>query len=144
MAQPTSNIRPSSSTPAGSNDVVLVACKLPSGIMLSVPKGVPSEDQTHVKLKGVACYGMPNLGRKFQPPKLTENGSHSLTTVSKKFWDQWVEENPDCVPYKRGFFFAANNRADITAQAVDHEGQKTGMEAIDPKKHGVQPLKTDD
>lgn len=122
---------------------VVIACKLPNGILLSVPKGAPYEEQTRIKLMGNSVYTLPNEDRKWTMPTLAEG--HSLTTISSDFWEQWVSENKDtCTPFKRGFFFAANSVSEATAKAADNRENLTGLERLDPKKNGVQPLKAED
>lgn len=105
------------------NETVLVGCKLPHGLILSLPN-------ESVKLAGSASWINPPKGKK-NPPKIMY--ADSFTSVSKAFWESWVEwaKVMKFEPYLRGHVYSATSEKEAEARAKDGEGIKTGMERLD-------------
>lgn len=99
-------------------DTVIVACKLPHGIILEVGK-------EKVELKGSM-----QLGRS-QTPFYMAAQIVGLTKVSKDFWEAWVKEHQEFVPYQKGFIFAADKKKHVLDEAKEKETLRHGLEPID-------------
>ena len=119
---------------------VIVGCKLPNGIKLSIT--TPRGEETIV-LKGNAFYRQPNPDRKFENPTLLGADGASVTIISREFWEEFLRQHPDYKPYTSGAIYVAADRASIEDMSKDHKEIETGLEQLDPKKHGVTDLGKD-
>lgn len=104
------------------NNTVVVGCKLPHGIILTV-------DGVSVELNGtntsdiIGGYG------------LTEN-------VDADFFGEWCKRNFQHPALGGGFIFAQGTTVEARAQARDNAANANGFEGINPSKPGmgVQPV----
>lgn len=105
---------------------VTVGCKLPHGLHLDLP------GMGRVTLKGLNSSAIIN--------------GHGLThNVDGEFFDAWMQIYKDHPAVVGGFIFAHVKDADVTAEAKDRAGEKTGLEPLDPGKPGADVTKmTDD
>jgi len=120
------------------NKTVIIGCKLPNGIRLTVEGERGPE---HIVLKGNANYYQRNPQRKFVAPDLVVGDS--LTMVSSDFWDAWVSKHKDYEPYRKGMIYAAKDRDYAKGIATDTKEMKTGLEQCVPKNFGVAELNDD-
>ena len=93
--------------------LVNVGCKLPNGIVMEL-------GEARQVLKGANSSLVV--------------GGHGITEgVDKEFFDAWAAKNKDLSFIKGGFVFAHEKAANVSAEAKDRAGQKTGLEPLDPK-----------
>jgi hypothetical protein len=52
--------------------------------------------------------------------------------VPKADWEIWLEQNETSDHIRNGLVFAHKQAASLKRQGKDHEGQRTGLEPIDP------------
>lgn len=102
-------------------ETVIVACKLPHGIILEVGK-------EKVELKGSMHLGRP------QTPFYMASQIVGLTKVSRDFWEAWVKQHENFVPYQKGFIFAADKKKKVLDEAKEKETLMHGLEPIDSAK----------
>lgn len=101
------------------NDTIIVACKLPHGIILEVGK-------QKIELKGSM-----QLGRS-QTPFFMSAQMVGLTKVPRDFWEAWLKDHQDFIPYKKGFIFAADKKKKVLDEAKEKETLLHGLEPINP------------
>lgn len=102
-------------------DTVIVACKLPHGVILEVGK-------QKVELKGSI-----QLGRS-QTPFLMAPQMVGLTKVPRDFWEAWLKDHQEFAPYKKGLIFAADKKKKALDEAKEKEVLQHGLEPINPRK----------
>lgn len=62
-------------------------------------------------------------------------GGYAITHgIPKAFWEQWLEQNKDADIVVNGMLFAHGETASTIAEAKEKEGQKSGLERLDPNK----------
>ncbi|HKJ95379.1 MAG TPA: hypothetical protein VKA32_07100 [Gammaproteobacteria bacterium] len=128
-----------------------------------MPRGVPKKkeaEQSSVepvkKTPGTVTVGckLPNgLHIDYQGKRVTLNGSHSnsiigghgLTQgVDRDWFNAWLKDYAEFAPVKKGLIFAHEDRPSVEAEAREKEGEKTGLEGInpedktDPRMQGVE------
>jgi hypothetical protein len=103
-------------------NVVYIGCKLPHGIILEQPKN-PKHKVEIQGLNKVSIIGAP----------------YKVNEVDAEFWEQWVANNKEYGPFKSGAIFVAKTEPDLKAVAKELQKEKTGLEPLDPKSHGVKP-----
>lgn len=111
------------SAPASAAKVV-VGCKLPHGLILTV-------GGTSVELNGTNSTDIV--------------GGYGLTPdVDGSFFDAWLRENNQHPAIAGGFIFAHETTAEAKAQAKDNAANRNGFEGIDPNKpgSGIEPADT--
>lgn len=102
---------------------VIVACKLPNGLVLDLP-GV----EQRVRLNGSHHRELV--------------AGHGLTEVDEEFWNAWVELHKDFEPLKKELIFAQKRESSAAAKAKEMKGNKSGLEGLDPEKPapGIEPV----
>jgi hypothetical protein len=129
----------------GDGDTVVVACKIPNGLVLQIydmvdfdersPAGVhmvkkawPKEG-ARIRLNGP---GNPIVVRVGVPVE----AGYGLTVVPRDFWERWSADNKDSDLFKNKSVFACSKQEDTAARAREQSqgGIKSGFEPIDPKK----------
>lgn len=107
---------------AKKGSIVIVGCKLPNGLIAEV-QGV------EVKFNGL------NTSQIVGGFGITEN-------VDAEFWDAWLEQNKYMPYVKGGFVFAHTEAASVKSEAKEKQGEKTGLEPLDPSKKpaGIEEL----
>ena len=116
-------------------EVVVVGCKLPNGLLLSV-------DGKTIRINGRARYNMPSPTRKSLNTDVEY--ADGLTTVDKAFWDKWLADHKEYTPVMKGHVYASGNRNDAVAKAKDTEENLTGLEPLDPTKPTANIEPTDE
>jgi len=125
-----------------STDTVVVACKLPHGLILRVFEMVEFDE--------------PVLGGGFRrskisqerPERFTINGfshpqnrapSHAIVEgfaltpgVPKELWDRWLSQNQRSDMVKNGLIFAQPKTEMAEAASVERKKIKSGLERLDP------------
>lgn len=121
--------------PKGANTIV-VGCKLPHGLQLEV--GSVGEPE----------YRTFTLNGPLKKKGLVDGTGYALTTIPKDFWDSWLAYSPrdrqgkviakepnrllPCI--RNRLVYAHQEREHVEAFAVEHNSQRTGLEALDPNK----------
>ena len=106
---------------------VTVGCKLPHGIILSLPL----DPNKTVKLNGANTARIIGAG-------------FGTTDVDADFWDQWSTIHGEFPAVKSGAIFVAKNANDAQAVANELVAQKTGFEAMKKTAGGVKPADNKD
>jgi hypothetical protein len=111
-------------------NAVMVGCKLPHGITLSLHEAFKNEEERVI----------------FRPTGDTVTlagrnasqiiGGYGITPVDENWWDAWVQQNQNYQPYKMGLIFAEPRRDRAMDRALDQRSLLTGSEPIDPDKPG--------
>lgn len=104
------------------SDDIVVACKLPHGIYLDVGK-------QRIQLNGVM-----QSGRVHAPFFMAPSNAVGLTKVPRDFWEAWVQEHQEFMPFKKGLIFASDKKKKVLDEASEKTSLKSGLERIDPNK----------
>ena len=119
-----------------SGSTVMVACKLPNGLLADIRDGRGVIKATAF-FRGSAAER--RLERADDKGQITEfegvssvAGGFGLTEVSADFAEVWFKENADYEPVKRGLIFMSER--DARGQAREKKEIKSGLEPIDPEK----------
>lgn len=102
------------------SDIVIVACKLPHGLILEVGK------------QKVELNGSMQIGRSSTPFFMPATQMVGLTKVPRDFWEAWVKDHEDFAPYKKGLVFASDKKKKALDEAKEKESLIHGLEPIDP------------
>lgn len=121
---------PQTTSAPRTNSIVVVGCKLPSGLIVDLCD--PATDE----------HGRAIMLPRRQP--VTFKGANSsnivggfgLTEVDADFWEAWIKQNPTFPAVKAGLIFAQERRDKAADNAMDHAAAKNGFEGIDPDKPG--------
>lgn len=110
---------------------VTVACKLPGGLHLDMP-GRP-----RVTIGGTALPVGVVLDAHQQKRMQSINFGYALTPgVDEEFWEAWLEDHKTMDIVQRRMIFAYEKPNDTRAAARECEGEKSGLEPMDPDKPG--------
>ena len=128
-------------------EVVTVACKLRSGLLLrtfrkerfqrpvigggmrEVDEFLPTGQQYRVH-GNTAPFAQQLLDAEGEPINMEQ--SFALThNVPKAFWELWLEQNKDSEIVKKGLIFAHSKPLEVRAMAKEFRDQKHGLEPID-------------
>jgi len=96
---------------------VIVACKLPAGLVLDLP-GVEKKFVLNGAHHEDAIAG------------------HGMTEVDAGFWEKWCDVYKDFEPLKKELIFAQGGERSAVAKAKERKGEKSGLEGLDPDKPG--------
>lgn len=122
---------------------VVVACKMPNGMILHLQEEYTDHEQTPNGVRDVKRHrkigdgvfvagcampvGVPN------PPKKSIVGGYALTRgVDAEFWTKWLEQNKDAPYVRNGIIFAMPSRDAAEEKADEQEAIKSGLEPLDP------------
>lgn len=113
---------------------VWVACKLPHGIILELPKSDNPDD-------GIETVTLNGLNK-----VRIVGATYGITKVDQQFWERWIKANPKYPAVQSGAIFMHKSEDSVEAIAEEYKERKTGFERIDPKdkKNGVKTLDTED
>lgn len=103
-------------------DMVLVACKLPHGIILEV-------DKQQMELKGSM-----QAGRSQTSFFMSSSQGVGLTRIPQDFWEAWLQNHQEFAPVKKGLIFAAGKKKKVLDEAREKEKLLHGLEPIDPAR----------
>lgn len=127
---------------ARARDVVIVACKVPNGLILqnhvlvddfeqvfgggvrAIKKGQAVGDPIHIIGPVRAVNADPDAKRVIATFALTYN-------VPKAAFEKWMEDNKALDIVRLGMIYAYNSEADVAARAKEYRGLKTGLEPLD-------------
>lgn len=131
---------------AAPGNTVVVACKLPHGLVLrlydmvdfdepaagggyrTVKRARPRPEQ--FVLRG---YLTKYRGSKLQP--IAETSSFAYTEgVGKEFFDEWLKQNRDNPVVVNGLIFSAEKPEAVRGFAKEHAKLRNGLEPIDPAR----------
>jgi hypothetical protein len=103
--------------------MVMVGCKHPSGVVLNLDTYVRDGEQGQVRRAyGKGSVTLKGWSKPFNMPDTTERG-YALTAVPADFWEQWVAEHPD---------FPMLLDKTIIGPHKDMSGQAKAFESVDP------------
>ena len=111
-------------------ETILIGSKLPFGLTIKDPT-----DKTENAKKEVI------LG--LNSSKII-GATHMVSEIDADLWATFKVAYPDFVPLKKGAIFEAKNRTEVEAKAREREKEKTGLEQLDPSKHGVKKADEED
>lgn len=98
--------------------VVMVACKAPNGLVLNLDKYVPAGDRGLVRrIAGKKTVTLKGYARSWGAPDTTEGG-YALTPVEQSFWEAWYELNKDSSLILDKIILPPHR--DALGKAVDH------------------------
>lgn len=126
--------------------VVVVACKVPNGLVLqlckktSFPEETPSGTRDRVRydrvgprvtVRGPAYpVGTPPAG---MPPRPAIVGGYALTpNVDREFFEQWMEQNRQNPIVINRMIFAHEARSHVVGQARELKDTRSGFEPLIP------------
>jgi hypothetical protein len=136
-------------------NTVTVGCKLPNGLVLqlyqnvkrveNVPNGTRTYEIAEQVGEPITIHGS---AMKFEPgyiPPAQLAGGYGLTPgVNRDFFEEWMKQNREHPAVKSGLIFAAGSQMDAMDVAKENAGKRSGLEQIDPAKHGVKGVHTSD
>lgn len=105
------------------NNFVLVACRLPNGLVLEAP-GDPN--------KIVVLNGKNRA--------TIIGAEYGLTEVNAEFWARWLAENGDYAPVVSNAIYAVGDVASAASAAREFEDEITGFEAMDPTADKIESV----
>jgi hypothetical protein len=109
------------------NNIVVVGCKLPHGLIIDLYEPGTNE------------HGQKIMLAKHQPVTLkganSSNivGGFGLTEVDAEYWDAWAKQNAKFPAVVNGLIFAQDRRDRAADNAMDHAEAKSGFEGLDPE-----------
>ena len=132
-----------------SNETVSIASKLPMPFVMQLHHKVKRTVQAHGGTSTIEVFE-PVIGTKSKPSSFTIagnsyikrpgdavgviNSGYAITTgIPKEFWDDWVSLYHSHDAIQNNMIFAHKESASIISMAKEHEGEKSGMERLDPK-----------
>lgn len=101
-----------------SKNVVIIGCRLPSGLLLELSNGQTQE------LAG------QRQAQERSPIITLSNEDYGLTEVDADFWAQWKKEFAGFQPLESGAIFEAKDRKDAEAIHKELKKEKTGHEPL--------------
>jgi hypothetical protein len=155
-AQPTPSVqRPAPPSPSRtSGDTVVVACKLPAGVILRVFRMEDRETILAAGSRVVEKIAVPFgqtvtiRGNAVDPAQLMQGvfpehvfgqTGYALThDVPREIWDLWYEQNKESDLVRNGLIFAHATERSARDQARDGAKLLSGLEPIDPKDPGAK------
>lgn len=146
MATPDSTIRLQKQNDSPSNASVSVASKLPMDLTLKlftfvtknelVMGGGTREVKVAEATRGAKQFIVQ--GNSWAQNKGAHQqivGGYAITHgIPAAFWEQWLDQNKDSDIVVNGMLFAHQEAASTTAEAKEKEGEKSGLERLDPAK----------
>ncbi len=103
---------------------VTVGCKFPNGLVLELGKMGETEGKNayrRVYLNGSNTRRIHSVA-----------AGHGLTDVDKDFWEAWSTKFKHLTALKEKHVFAVDDAASAQAVAIEHMGEKSGLEPLDP------------
>lgn len=111
---------------AAASAVVLVACKLPHGLIIEHPMN-PAQTVTLKGVNEATIIGAP----------------FAVTEVDSTFWAEWSAMNAKFPAVLSGAIFAADTREDLDAVAKEFEKRLSGFERTPQEAEGVKKATQD-
>jgi hypothetical protein len=142
------------SRPATTGDLMIVACKLPGGLILrwfdTVDSMEPQRDGTSKPIRIsqedpekrwiVRGTMVASAGQAFVNPLAASEllpGGYALTHgVPKEVWDHWLETNRHTNLVRNKVVFAYPDMSTAQEVSVEHKAVKSGLEPIDRNNPG--------
>ncbi len=110
-------------------NTVIVACKIPNGLILEMG-AEGSDNYQRVVLNG------PNSRHPDSPLVKTAAevaGGYGLTTVDEKFMAGWLKKHSWLPAVKNGMVFIQPDLVEAQAKALDTADNRSGLERLNPK-----------
>jgi hypothetical protein len=146
---------------------VIVACKLPHGLILrtfarrskeelvmgggsrTIEECVDTGERFVINGTAAEQGRMPVVRNGAGLPgdqfaHVTDTGYALTYNVPKSIWDSWLEDNKNSLMVKNGLIFAAVGLSSVKSMGKEFEKQRTGLEAIDPNNPGGRVEPTED
>lgn len=102
-------------------ETVLIACRLPNGIILHHPKN----KKVTVTLAGASSCKI--IGSRF-----------GVTEVDAEFWTAWKAVGAKSAIFSSNAVFEARNEAEAASRAKELQKERTGFEAMPQSAMGVE------
>lgn len=127
------------------SDTVVVACKLPHGLLLQLQREIevaePSPSDPGRKVKRHERFGETHAIAGCARPVGADGdfapvaGGYGLTyDIPRDFWETWLRQNAELPAVVNGFIFAHGKAAETRAQAKAGEAGLSGLEPVNPNK----------
>lgn len=124
---------------------VVVACKLPHGLVLQLQREIsvsePSPSDPGRKVARFERHGETHTLNGCARPVGVDGdfaetaGGYGLTfDIPADFWAAWLEQNAELPAVKNGFVFAHERAREVRAKAKAGEAGLSGLEPVNPKK----------
>lgn len=115
--------------------MVLIACKAPSGLILNLDRYEKTDDKGNVqKISGEMTVTLKGWSHAFNKPDHTApTGGYALTPVPAGFWEQWIARNANSPLIVNKVILPPPAKGEATCQARDH--------AAVPKLNGPADIK---
>lgn len=119
---------------------VIVACKLPNGMRLSLQRPTEVTDSNGKTHKIYQPHGAEVVLNGWSHPQNMaptceiRRGFALTMRVSESFMREWMKQHQAHDAVKNGLIFYGDSRAEIDAQITDHEKVSGGLERLDPAK----------
>jgi hypothetical protein len=133
------------------SETVIVACKLPNGMILQLWEMVEMvEPVMGGGLRKVNVARPHPDGRVYvlngnrtpfgvQPDHEIRHGFGLTYNVDKEFFEKWLHDNRLSAVVKNGLVFAHEKREDVRAHAEEMSREKTQFEPLDPDNLAADP-----
>lgn len=78
-------------------------------------------------------------------PRYQIVGGYAMTSnVNRDFFERWMDQNKEHPAVKAGLIWAATDQHEAIDAAEDNAGRRSGLEPLDPEKHGVRNVTPND
>lgn len=130
---------------SSSEDMVMVGCKLPHGLIMEIPEPGTMEGIDAVSGKVIRVQGRKPapVGKRYilkgansmrRNDKAQGQFQYGITPIPRAFWERWLARYKDADFVTKGFVFAEDTMRDAQASAKEKLGELTGMEAMQQEK----------
>lgn len=119
------------------NETVLIGCRLPHGLTLTIREPITKEGQPGAVISKVTIKGVNSS-------KII-GATHVTTPVDAEFWASWKKTFPKFKALKNGAIFEAKtvDQADYKAKELEKSKVKTGFEKMSQTDMSVKPANKD-
>lgn len=131
--------------PSKGEDVVMVGCKLPHGLIMEIPEPgtMDSINPTTGEVMKIQGRKPAPVGKRYilkgansmrRNDKAMGQFPYGITPIPRAFWERWLARYKDADFVTKGFVFAEDTMRDAQASAKEKLPELTGMEAMAQEK----------
>lgn len=142
-----------------SEETVVIACKLPNGLILQCDEPYEASVPVFGKTETVSMYRRGGQTYKVNGSAVdlarmeigdiphTISAGFGLTYgVPKSFWERWLSQHKEMEIVEKKFIFAMNSESNVRSKTKELKNITTGLEPIDPsnpaKRTGIKRIMT--